>query len=101
MQAHCLLLRDLPPGLEPLAELATDLRWTWSHAGDAVWNILDPEAWEQTKNPFVVLQNLTQERLDELDKDPAFKKQLRGLAAAREEYCSPTVGSVGRMLIRT
>lgn len=31
---------------------------------------------------------MTQERLEELDKDPVFKKQLRGLAAAREEYCS-------------
>ncbi len=36
------------------------------------------------------MQNLTRERLDELDKDPAFKEQLRGLAAAREEYCSRT-----------
>jgi len=34
------------------------------------------------------LQNLTRERLEELDKDPVFMKQLRGLAAAREEYCS-------------
>jgi len=36
MQVHRFPLRDLLPGLEPLAELATDLRWTWSHAGDAV-----------------------------------------------------------------
>ena len=88
MQPHRFLLHDLPPGLEPLAELATDLRWTWSHAGDAVWNTIDPQAWEQTENPFVILQNLTRERLEELDKDPVFKKQLRGLAAARGEYCS-------------
>ena len=90
MQVHRFLLRDLPPGLEPLAELATDLRWTWSHAGDAVWNTIDPQAWEQTENPFVVLQNVTRERLDELNKDPAFKEQLGGLVVAREEYCSRT-----------
>ena len=88
MKIHRFLLHDLPPGLESLAELATDLRWTWSHEGDAVWNTIDPQVWEQTENPFVVLQNLTRKRLDELDKDPAFKEQLQGLTAAREEYCS-------------
>jgi len=42
VQVHRFLLRYLPPGLEPLAELATDLRWAWSHAGDVVWNTVGP-----------------------------------------------------------
>ena len=33
------LMRPLPEGLEPLTDLVLDLRWTWSHAGDALWRI--------------------------------------------------------------
>jgi len=84
-------IRDLPPGLAPLAnaiaDLATDLRWTWSHAGDAVWKTMDPLIWEQTENPFVVLQNLSQQRLQELDKDERFKQQLTRLADRHKTYC--------------
>ena len=58
-------LRDLPADLLPLveqiADLAMDLRWTWSHGGDAMWKIMDPQLWEQSENPFVVLQNLSHE----------------------------------------
>ncbi len=86
------LLRELPAGLAPLAgiiaDLATDLRWTWSHAGDAVWERMDPQAWEQSENPYVVLQNLSWERLEELDKDERFKAQLQALEEARTEYCA-------------
>jgi starch phosphorylase len=45
------LLRELPLGLAELTELALDLRWTWSHAGDALWRRLDLWTWERTKNP--------------------------------------------------
>ena len=30
------LRRELPDALQVLTELALDLRWTWSHAGDAL-----------------------------------------------------------------
>jgi starch phosphorylase len=85
------LTYQLPFGLEPLAEiiedLATDLRWTWSHAGDAVWKKMDPQTWALTENPYVVLQNLTQERLHELEQDSEFKAHLMRLAEARKAYC--------------
>ncbi len=86
------LIEELPAGLQPLADavanMVIDLRWTWSHAGDSVWKIIDPQAWEQTENPHVVLQNLTRERLEELDKDRRFKKRLERLAAAHKDYCN-------------
>jgi len=31
------LLLALPEGLEGLAELALDLRWSWNHAADKLW----------------------------------------------------------------
>jgi starch phosphorylase len=82
------LRANLPPDLESLAELAMDLRWTWSHAGDELWKSIDRETWERTENPFVVLQSLGEERLRELDCNTAFKAQLRSLVAARADYAA-------------
>ena len=88
MKLSAYLPRALPAGLETLADLATDLRWTWSHESDTLWRAMDPEVWEQTKNPYVVLQYLTEERLAELAADPSFKDHLRRLETARQEYLS-------------
>lgn len=83
--------KDLPADLLPLVEqvtdLATDLRWTWSHAGDVVWKTMDPQLWEQSENPFVVLQNLSYERLEELNLSASFKRHLDLLSEARRRYC--------------
>jgi len=46
---HGYLLRTLPNRLEPLIDLALDLRWTWSHTGDALWRHIDPDMWERTQ----------------------------------------------------
>ena len=85
-------LRDLPADLLPLveqiADLAMDLRWTWSHGGDAMWKIMDPQLWEQSENPFVVLQNLSHERLQALSQDQEFRQHLDRLVKARSHYCS-------------
>jgi len=77
--------RELPNGLEVLAELALDLRWTWSRAGEAVWGALDPLAWERTQNPWVVLQGVPLARLRSLAGDAAFRREVAELARARAE----------------
>lgn len=86
MKATHYLSRELPAGLELLLELTTDLRWSWSHGADALWQKMDPDIWSQTRNPYVVLQNLSEERLQQLAQDPHFKQQLEHTAQAREDY---------------
>lgn len=78
--------RPLPPGLEGLVDLALDLRWTWSHSTDRLWEVLDPEAWERTGNPYYILQNVSQARLEEAAADPDFKEQLRNWLTQRQRY---------------
>lgn len=90
MNNHGYKIRELPPGLELLEDLATDLRWTWSHAGDALWKKIDPQTWEQTENPYVILQNLPLEQLQQLAKDGEFKSQVALLAVERDAYCCQT-----------
>jgi starch phosphorylase len=49
LPAHC-------EGIETLTELALDLRWSWYHAADELWRRLDPELWNITHNPWIMLQ---------------------------------------------
>lgn len=68
----CPLLPNLPPPLAALAELALDLRWSWSHATDTLWQRIAPELWTLTRNPWLILQNASRECLDALAADTEF-----------------------------
>ncbi|GAB2783759.1 glycosyltransferase family 1 protein [Halomonas shantousis] len=63
-------------GFDLLAELALDLRSSWNHATDRVWRQLDPVLWELTHNPWVVLQTVSRERLEQAMREPAFRAEL-------------------------
>ena len=66
-------------GFDSLAELALDMRWSWNHATDKVWSQLDPELWEITQNPWVVLQTVSRERIERMLSDAVFRKNVDGL----------------------
>jgi starch phosphorylase len=78
--------RDLPPALTPLRDLALDLRWTWSHEADALWDQVDSELWQRTHNPWTILEDLSAARLDELAADVSFLVHLYAVVAARKAY---------------
>ncbi len=59
-------LADLPREISILQSLALDLRWTWSHEGDALWSSINRELWEKTHNPWAVLQSVSAGQLREL-----------------------------------
>jgi glycogen phosphorylase len=79
---------SLPRGLEVLAELALDLRWIWSHQADHIWRRVDPQTWETTRNPWLILQEASRERLASLADDPTFLHDLQLLLQARERYAA-------------
>jgi starch phosphorylase len=78
------LLPDVE-GIELLAELALDMRWSWHHATDQVWRELDPALWELTHNPWAVLQTVSRERLEQLATDRSFAQRVQALVAARRQ----------------
>jgi starch phosphorylase len=80
------LERALPAALAALEDLALDLRWTWSHEADALWKHVDAEAWSQTRNPWIILQNVPNAQLNALAADGSFLDHLERLAAARRAY---------------
>ncbi len=72
-------------GFDSLAELALNMRWSWNHATDEVWRQLDPELWEITHNPWVVLQTVSRDRIERVLADPVFSKNVDGLLHARRQ----------------
>jgi glycogen phosphorylase len=79
----------IPEGLEELeglSELATDLRWTWSHFSDRLWEFLDPVTWERTQNPYLILQSVQRARLEEVARDKNFRRELLGWVDNRRRY---------------
>jgi starch phosphorylase len=70
-------------GFDSLAELALDMRWSWNHATDGLWRQLDAELWEDTHNPWVVLQTVSRERIEHLLADPAFHRNVQDLVQTR------------------
>jgi glycogen phosphorylase len=73
------------PASDALRELALNLRWSWNHSADALWSQLDPELWELTHNPWVILQTISRERLQEVTSDPAFREKLEQLTQEKKE----------------
>ena len=69
-------------------EFALDLRWTWSHEGDALWRRIDEDAWEATRNPHRVMQNLDKDRVLALFESAPFREEWSRLAAKRAAYLS-------------
>ncbi len=72
----------------PLDELALDMRWSWNHAADEVWERIDPPLWALTHNPWVILQTTSRERLRSLLAEPAFREKVDALRQARREASS-------------
>ncbi|HSY11115.1 MAG TPA: alpha-glucan family phosphorylase [Verrucomicrobiae bacterium] len=72
-------------GVDSLAELALDMRWSWNHATDGIWRTLDPTLWDLTQNPWVVLQTASHDRIKHTLADPAFRKDLDGLLRSKRQ----------------
>ncbi len=70
-------------GFDALATLALDLRCSWNHGADKLWRRLSPDLWELTQNPWVVLQTVSREHLTNTLADPAFRKSVNDLVAAK------------------
>ena len=68
---------DAPVGqpADPLPRVALDLHWSWNHSADEVWKKLDPELWEITANPWLILQASSSPRLARLF-DPALRARV-------------------------
>jgi starch phosphorylase len=73
------------PGVESLAELALNMRWSWNHEADELWQQLDPALWELTHNPWIVLQTVSRDQLERQLASPAFSEKINELLKLKEQ----------------
>lgn len=76
------------PEIESLAALALDMRWSWNHEADELWQQLDPALWELTHNPWIVLQTVSKDQLERQLADPAFRNKIDELLKKKEQAAS-------------
>jgi len=88
MQTNHYLPRALPDPLKGLATLALDLRWSWNHGADALWRQVSPKLWEATANPWLILETVSDQRLQALATDEPFLEKLQRQLDAREAHFS-------------
>lgn len=69
---------------DALTDLALDLRWAFNHSADQLWERIDPELWELTHNPWIVLQTVSRERLHSVTSDPNFQRLLADLRTKKQ-----------------
>jgi starch phosphorylase len=78
------------PEMESLAALALDMRWSWNHEADELWQQLDPALWELTHNPWIVLQSISKDQLEWQLADASFKTKINDLLQQKELAASET-----------
>ncbi|MDQ3663226.1 MAG: alpha-glucan family phosphorylase [Actinomycetota bacterium] len=77
----------LPAALQPLGDLALNLRWSWHRDTQALFAAIDPDLWEQTgRDPVRLLGALSTERLDQLATDDEFRRRLELAHADLRRY---------------
>ena len=77
----------LPPALEPLGELALNLRWSWHSPTKSLFESLDPALWDQVGgDPVALLGALGPERLAGLADDPDVVRRVGEASADLHRY---------------
>ena len=74
------------PCANALTELALNMRWSWNHSADELWNELDAGLWELTGNPWVMLQTVSREKLRTVTSDARFQEKLDRLLQAKRQH---------------
>ena len=72
-------------GFDSLAELALDMRWSWNHATDEIWQRLDPVLWNLTHHPWDILQTVSRQKIKDVLADPAFAKKINAFLRSKKQ----------------
>ncbi|ADK86044.1 alpha-glucan phosphorylase [Desulfarculus baarsii DSM 2075] len=79
----------LPPALEPLKKLASNLWFVWNPEAQELWQRIDVDLWRKSRyNPVALLNQVHQERLASLAEDGGFIAQMERAASQLSQYMS-------------
>ncbi len=89
---------SLPEKLEPLREIAYNLRWCWDRDTIELFRRIDRDLWEATEhNPVKLLGSVSQEVLRNLAEDKGFLGHLGRVRESLKEYVESTGWARGAM----
>jgi starch phosphorylase len=74
--------------LAVLEELALNLRSSWNHRADELWEQIDPDMWRETGSPWLVVQSAPRTRLRELWAKAEFRESAEALREVRRRTLS-------------
>ena len=78
---------ELPSRLKPLDELAKNLWWVWNSEGKTLFHDISPELWRSTgENPVMLLQQISSDRLDEIQANKDMMNRISSVYASFKEY---------------
>ncbi|HEX3230183.1 MAG TPA: alpha-glucan family phosphorylase, partial [Pyrinomonadaceae bacterium] len=89
-QTYSIWLKSDIEGFDTLVDLALNLRWSWSHGEEELWEPLDPELWELTHNPWLVLQTVSRSKLKSLMTDATFRSKVDEAARVKQNQMQGT-----------
>ncbi len=89
-KSKCAAQESGPPNLrvDALNELALNLHWSWNHAADALWEALDSYLWKTTQNPWVILQTVSEDKVNAVLVTPKFQHLLSSLLRHKHKFFS-------------
>jgi len=77
----------LPEPLEPLAEVATNLRWSWNPETQDLFARIDPTLWDEVgHDPVKLLGEVSSQRWTELAADADFVGHVRWISDGLRQY---------------
>jgi len=80
---------SLPEPLQPLLEIAYNLRWSWHGDAMDLFRRLDAKGWETCHhNPVALLGQVSQKRLDDIAADDGFRAHMERVHKDLLEYRS-------------
>ena len=72
-------------GFDTLVSLALDMRWSWNHDADELWQQLDPALWAETHNPWLVVQSVSGDQVRKLLAPGTFRDKLDAISRRKED----------------
>ena len=79
--------RRLPERLHALEELSRNLWWSWIQEARALFESIDLELWNEVdRNPIALLDNLSADQFEKLEKDADFLARMDAVYAQFREY---------------
>jgi len=72
-------------GFQELSDLALNIRWSWNRKSEAIWQQLDAGLWENTHNPWMILQTVSREKLKSCLADSNFCHTVKQLLKTNQD----------------